>query len=188
MAIEDPIERDGRIRVFAYGSNLCRERIRARVASAVPTTVAMLSGHELRFHKRGRDGSAKADAHRTGHSRHRVHGVIYAIDAGDKPILDRYEGVGAGYESVQVDVATPAGAIERVWIYLADPRWIDGKLEPFTWYLEYVLIGARQHGLDPSYVAAIETITGVEDPDGQREARERAILQLAYGGLRARVS
>ena len=47
---------------FAYGSNLSSARMAARVPSARVVARAQLPGHALRFHKVGRDGSAKCDA------------------------------------------------------------------------------------------------------------------------------
>jgi hypothetical protein len=47
---------------FAYGSNMETARLRERMPSAKPLGVAKLSGHELRFHKRSKDGSGKCNA------------------------------------------------------------------------------------------------------------------------------
>src|SRR5438128_1900656 len=46
---------------FAYGSNMLTQRLKARVPSASPKTVAVLFDHGLRFHKRSQDGSGKCD-------------------------------------------------------------------------------------------------------------------------------
>jgi hypothetical protein len=47
---------------FAYGSNMSLRRLRTRVPSAVKLGNATLFGHQLKFHKRSQDGSAKCDA------------------------------------------------------------------------------------------------------------------------------
>ena len=78
------------IAVFAYGSNLCVERILARVRSTRVLTVARLEGHALRFHKRGRDGSAKADAWSSGDPRDVVWGVVYELATADKATLSPF--------------------------------------------------------------------------------------------------
>jgi gamma-glutamylcyclotransferase (GGCT)/AIG2-like uncharacterized protein YtfP len=172
------------IRVFAYGSNLCLQRIRERAPSARVVGVATLTGHQLRFHKRGRDGSGKADAYCTGNGLDAVHGVVYTVTPRDKLVLDRLEGVGAGYRSCELEISIGAGNIERVAIYQADSRWIDARLKPFTWYRDYVLVGARQHGLNAAYVAAIAAIEADEDPDVERAASARAVLARAGGAHR----
>lgn len=46
---------------FAYGSNLCLPRLRSRVPSVALVGTAVLSGYELRWHKRSTDTSGKCD-------------------------------------------------------------------------------------------------------------------------------
>lgn len=82
---------------FAYGSNMCTGRLRQRVPSADPVRVARLLNHSLRFHKRSRDGSAKADAFFTGEPENVVWGVVFDIDPADKLRLDEHEGLSHGY-------------------------------------------------------------------------------------------
>jgi len=48
--------------VFAYGSNMCTQRMRSRVPSAEAVTIGYVGQRQLVFHKRSSDGSAKADA------------------------------------------------------------------------------------------------------------------------------
>lgn len=57
-----PAPGNGNILYFAYGSNMSSARLRARVPSCRPIGIAFLPGHELRFHKRSKDGSGKCDA------------------------------------------------------------------------------------------------------------------------------
>lgn len=164
------------IAVFAYGSNLCVERIQARVSSARATFVARLEAHTLRFHKRGRDGSAKADAYRTGREADVVWGVVYEVSRDDKAVLDRIEGVGAGYLDDEVQVITADAARVAVRIYRAQADHLDPGLKPFTWYRDLVVRGAVQHGLPAQYREGIEQVPAITDPDAVREAREREVL------------
>ena len=46
---------------FAYGSNMPSARLRGRCPSARAIGIAELRGHELRWHKRSKDGSGKCD-------------------------------------------------------------------------------------------------------------------------------
>ena len=49
-------------------------------------------------------------------------------------------------------------------------------MTPYSWYLEHILVGARETELPWEYVRArITPINAVADPDPEREARERAI-------------
>ncbi|HKW19463.1 MAG TPA: gamma-glutamylcyclotransferase family protein, partial [Terriglobales bacterium] len=78
---------------FAYGSNMCTGRLRARVPSARPVFVTQLRCHTLKFQKRSqKDGSAKADAEHTGRESDVVWGVVFEIDAAQKQHLDEAEG------------------------------------------------------------------------------------------------
>jgi gamma-glutamylcyclotransferase (GGCT)/AIG2-like uncharacterized protein YtfP len=164
--------------LFAYGSNLCSARLRARVPSARPLGVARLRGHALRFHKRGwRDGSGKADAYATRSRGDRVWGVVFRIDPLEKPDLDRVEGLGKGYDQARRTVEGRDGRHWRAWLYRADRSAIDAAAVPFRWYRDLVLAGAREHGLPDHYVRGlIATVPARPDPDAARARRHRALL------------
>ena len=86
-----------------------------------------------------------------------VHGVIYDCDEKDMIELDILESV-------------PQGLYKRETFKVIgeDAKWYDADLYrvsnpqgPFTparGYVELMLAGARQHGLDPNYVKIIEAI------------------------------
>ncbi|MCB1758455.1 MAG: gamma-glutamylcyclotransferase [Gammaproteobacteria bacterium] len=158
---------------FAYGSNMSIRRLRLRVPSARPCSVATLQGHELRFHKRGGDGSAKCDIHPAEDSLKSAIGVLFDIDPRDKPDLDRAEGLGVGYREVEVRLADPTGGLVRAFSYQAIE--LDPCLKPFDWYKRHVLLGAQENGLPPEYVALIAAVEAIADSDRERHARELAI-------------
>jgi gamma-glutamylcyclotransferase (GGCT)/AIG2-like uncharacterized protein YtfP len=164
---------------FAYGSNMSITRLRGRVSSARPVTTATLTGHALRFHKIGRDGSAKCDAYPDGNPGHSVAGVVYAIDDAEKPALDRAEGVGNGYAEKEVTLVTQSGEIVHASTYQATKT--DPGLRPFHWYRYHVLRGARENHLPETYVRRIEAVESVADPDPQRHEREMAIYDTPAG-------
>ena len=99
---------------FAYGSNMSTPRIRRRIQSATMLSSAYLAGHSLRFHKKSIDGSAKCDIKHTQIHDDRVHGVVYEIPVREKTVLDRYEGLGNGYEDKQVSIVLPGGETRLV--------------------------------------------------------------------------
>lgn len=160
---------------FAYGSNLHPERLRERVPSSRALAVAELDGHLLRFHKRGRDGSGKCSILPSGRPRDRVFGVVYRMAAAELTDLDRAEGLGVGYLRVELTVRTD-GTPRPVFSYRAQDEHTDAALAPFTWYRELVLTGARHHGLPADYIAAIEAIAALPDPDTERHARHQRLL------------
>ena len=159
--------RNGSYLVFAYGSNMSSIRMRRRAPRARVVGVARLKAHELRFHKRGDDGSGKADALHTGNQQNEVWGVLYELSADDKAALDLAEGLGTGYREREVEVEVNRRT-ETAWMYYAAEAMIDRSRVPYTWYKRYVVAGAREHGLPEAYTRALEEVEAVEDEDRER--------------------
>jgi len=161
------------MKYFAYGSNMFLARLRARTPSAISLGHHVLSEHQLRFHKRGMDGSAKCDAFFTGQPQDGVHGVLFEIDDAEKPDLDRAEGLGYGYDAKVVEVRSPGQIHQRAYTYIASQ--IDEARLPFHWYKDHVLLGAQAAQLPAEYIEAIENIEAIEDPNEPRALAERVI-------------
>ena len=163
------------LKYLAYGSNLHPARLRERVPSARPVGVLGLEGWQLRFNKRGRDGSGKCNIVRSQSPTARVHAAVYEIDPEEKPALDRAEGLGCGYQEMRV----AADRHDEAFCYVAAADFIDERLLPYTWYRDYVSIGARFHELPDVYVRAIEVVEAVADPDAERrQLNERIMAKL----------
>lgn len=158
---------------FAYGSNMSSARIRHRVQSASAVSTAHLPEHRLRFHKRSLDGSAKCDIEHTGQPADRVFGVIYTIHQSEKVLLDDHEGLGNGYEEKHVSIHMPDGDVMIALTYYA--THIDTSLQPYHWYKEHVLRGAREHALPGEHIAMIEAIESIADPSPSNHAAELSI-------------
>jgi hypothetical protein len=108
-----------------------------------------------------------------------VIGVLFSFDPAARAALDKAEGVGSGYEHASVTVINEKGRRRKVLTYLAMPDYIDESLRPYGWYKEFVLAGAREHGLPPDYVAQhIESVEEIDDADNAREMRHRATLAI----------
>jgi len=163
------------MKYFAYGSNMCTNRLRDRVPSCRFHAVATLQGHTLKFHKCSTDGSGKCNALRTGSQLDYVIGVVFEVDSAEKPRLDLAEGLHHGYEDTCVSVASSQGPIEA-WMYVADQTAIDDRLAPYTWYKDFVLGGAREHGLPDAYIAGVEAVEAWQDRDQTREQENRRLL------------
>jgi gamma-glutamylcyclotransferase len=159
---------------FAYGSNMSTRRIRERTPSARPIGIGRLAGHRLAWHKAGRDGSAKCDITPSDRPDEAVWGVLYEIASNERHCLDQAEGLGRGYEHRTVTVLTDSRAV-AAGVYYATQ--IDRLLRPFDWYLGLVLAGAIEHGLPASYVAGIEAVATVVDPNADRREANLAILR-----------
>ena len=160
---------------FAYGSNMCTGRLRKRVPSCRKLFIAKLKGHDLRFHKRSKDGSGKADAYRTDNKTDEVWGVVFDIDDREKDNLDRAEGLNNGYLEREVEVLKNGNIPYRVWMYYAENSAIDLSLKPYCWYKRFVVEGARQHGLPEPHINNLERVECIQDPNSNRDAEKRSI-------------
>lgn len=160
---------------LAYGSNMCVSRLRGRVPSAAYVGVAALRGYSFRFHKRSNDGSGKADAFETGNLSDIVWGVIFDIEEKERVLLDRAEGLGAGYVEKTLTVVDKDGEEHQVFTYVAEAMSINETLRPYSWYKRLVVEGSRQHGLPDAYVNAIAAMPEATDQNRTRDQRNRSI-------------
>jgi AIG2-like family len=159
-----------KIKYFAYGSNMFTARLRFRVLTCEFVSIARLPEHQLRFHKKSKDGSSKCDAFYTGVGSDAVWGVVFNIHVSEKSRLDKAEGLGGGYNAHSVSVMSSLGKCLEATTYLADATAIVKDRPPYTWYKEFVERGAAEHYLPADYVvAAIRAVKSVPDPNPQRE-------------------
>lgn len=162
---------------LAYGSNMAVSRIEARLGRCACLGAVSLAAYRLAFHKRGRDASGKCDALFTGEAGDRLYGVLYRLTGAQARRLDEFEG--PGYERRTVAVH---GARERLaYAYVARPDAIEPGLAPYRWYRELVLAGARGSGLPAAYVAGIEAVATIPDPDPERAAAHFRLLDPGVG-------
>ena len=146
----------------AYGSNLHPVRLTARVPSAELIGTAFLPGWSLRFNKVSNvDGSAKCSIERGGEG---TWHAIYRITAAEKRLLDACEGLGNGYDDLPLDFAE----FGRCFSYTASPSHIRTGLDPFDWYKAMVLRGCEVNRFPADYVAAIQAVEAMPDPDRER--------------------
>jgi gamma-glutamylcyclotransferase len=162
-----------RITIFAYGSNMRSSRLKARTPSATPLGAGKLKGHALRWHKTGKDGSGKCDVVRTGRADDAVWGVVYTLDAAEKPELDKAEALGIGYTERRAAIHIGHETVEA-WFYVAIDT--SPNLTPYDWYKAFVVEGAREHALPADYVAALEAVAAKRDDDEARAALNARIL------------
>jgi gamma-glutamylcyclotransferase len=177
MKISAHTQEDGSesLSYFAYGSNMSVVRLQSRVPSAVPIGVFKLLGHQLIFHKIGRDFSAKCDAMLTEAKNDYVYGVLYTIARKEKIFLDQAEGLGNGYEEKNVNVVAENGDLQKAFMYFATT--IDPSLKPFSWYKYHVLQGATEARLPVEYTNQILSVPDIKDPEPLRTLKELQIYE-----------
>ena len=133
---------------FAYGSNLCADRLRERAPSARARGAAYMRGFELRLDKLGADGTAKANLHAA--PRARVWGALYALEREDWPRLDEFE---RGYARIEIEVILANGQCALAQTYRSDR--LTGAAAA-VWYKQLIVAGARAHGLPADWCAWLD--------------------------------
>ncbi|MBN1295565.1 gamma-glutamylcyclotransferase [bacterium] len=154
-------------RMFAYGSNLCLPRLCSRIGSVQYVCIGRLIGYRFRWHKAGDDGSGKGDAFYTGVSSDCTWGAVFECRSEAMAELDIIEGVGSGYDRVDVPVETKRGVLGAS-AYLAIPATIEPNALPYDWYQTLVLLGALSMDFPAKYVAELASTPCIADPDRSR--------------------
>ena len=126
---------------FAYGSNLCQERMSERCPGATDPRPAVLDDHDWLINERG---VATLDPF-IGST---VHGVLWTLTDRDLTNLDRAEGVPECYRRARLTVRTAHGPA-KPWVYI-DHRAQPGI--PRDGYLERIINGALHHDLPRQWI------------------------------------
>jgi len=106
------------------------------------------------------------------HEGSKVWGVLYAVSDDDMRRLDEGE---AGYRRVRLSVRPEGNTDADAWVYVASRPSNDTALRPYTWYKRFLVEGAQEHSLPAEYVAELEHIDAIEDPNHQRDQEKRAL-------------
>jgi len=140
-------------RYFGFGSNLNINSLLAKGVKPLASRRAILKDWRLRFnvqhffqHEGGVGNIERSEA-----SGDRVLGVLY--DCPDECLqpLDAMEANGYGYERITLEVEVE-GELISAFSYVGMPEFIDNECLPSQRYLNIVVNGARQAGLDSDYV------------------------------------
>ena len=148
-------------------------RLNHRGLSARVISIARLDRHKLCFHKKGKDGSGKCDITYGGNTNDAVYGVIFEMSVSQLARLDRFEGLGNGYEQKEVAIILPDEEKLKALAYFATD--INSSLKPYAWYKEHVLRGAQEHGLPLDYIAKIDQVEVMPDLNIKRHEEEMLI-------------
>ena len=141
---------------FAYGSNMASSQMADRCPGAVCLGVARLPGYRLAFDAwSNRRGGLVADVLPEPGSE--VWGVLWRVTDDHAAALDRYEGVARGqYRRENVRIESVEGEAVDAFAYVICTPGDDGPTTDA--YRDLLLEGAREHGLPPDWVRAIETV------------------------------
>jgi gamma-glutamylcyclotransferase (GGCT)/AIG2-like uncharacterized protein YtfP len=141
---------------FAYGSNLSSNFIRDYTPSAEFVMKAELPNYkvEFRHYSENLGGGISSIVEMPGNL---VKGVIYEVPESELEALDILESVPEGlYRRDTFMVMGEDGRWHRADLYRVSTP--TGPYAPSTSYVDYMIEGAREHGLDADYVEQLVAI------------------------------
>jgi len=140
-------------RYFGYGSNMDITSLRAKGVEPRSSERAVLRGYRLRFnvHHFFRHEGGVGNVEPSGERAHRVLGVVHECEDAHLSLLDAAEAYGHGYDREEVIVETSAGPISAI-AYVGIPSFLDERCLPTRRYLNIMIKGAVNAGLDASYI------------------------------------
>lgn len=147
---------------FGFGSNMSLLSLGAKGIEPLASTRAVLHGWRLRFNVQHffRHEGGVGNIEYTGHPDDRVLGVLHECTDDALALLDTAEAYGHGYDRIEIAVEPDHhGADSHTHIpaltYVGMPEFIDDSCRPSRRYLNIILQGGRQAGLDENYLRAL---------------------------------
>ena len=143
-------------RYFGYGSNMNIHSLRAKGVEPIRSYVAVLEGWSLRFNVQhffrheGGVGNIKPNPG------DKVFGVMHECHDQALEKLDEAEAYGFGYDRLNVKVRTMQGDYYDAISYIGMPSFIDNQCLPARRYLNILVDGAVQAGLDAAYIESLK--------------------------------
>ena len=140
-------------RYFGFGSNLNMTSLRAKGVEPLAARRAVLSGWRLRFNVQHffRNEGGVGNIEPSPLPDDRVLGVLYDCPDTALAPLDATEACGHGYDRILVDVDADGEQVPA-FTYIGTPAFINDDCLPSRRYLNLLIDGARQAGLDSGYV------------------------------------
>lgn len=142
---------------FAFGSNLSRPRLEARIPIEADLGPGRLEGWRFACNKLGADDSAKANLQPDPDAE--VWGVLYALTEAALERLDLFEG---GYRRISLEVRLIDGPTKPALTYVSDHCTDD--LLPYDWYKSHMVKGAEEHDLPAHHIAHLRALPSRRDP------------------------
>ena len=137
---------------FAYGTNMDRRRVELHRAIVVQEVRrGVLENYRLLFNKVSSIRPTTGCANVVPAPGRRVFGVLYRIPDADISRMDIFEGVSGGqYHRERVLVRDEENDLIEAEVYIADET--NDNLLPSIEYLDGVVKGARESGIDEKYI------------------------------------
>ena len=141
---------------FSYGSFLDSENLKKHAPHGKYVKRAVLLNYEVQFNFLSKTYDGGVTGVEPVHGK-RALGVLYDVPQYEMETLDIVEGVPSGiYYRQTVTVVDEDGKEHRAETYrTTDPK---GPFTPTKRYLSLMISGAKEHGLDPDYIKALENL------------------------------
>lgn len=154
------------ITYFGFGSNMCLTSLRAKGVVPVWSQRAVLRGWQLAFDVEHffRHEGGMGNIRPTGDPDDAVQGVVHRFEDAALAPLDKVEAYGIGYDRITVALEAPSGPVEAL-AYVGMPEFLNPACKPTRRYLNILARGAREAGLEPAYIAALEAREIQQMPD-----------------------
>jgi len=147
---------EGMVYHFGYGSNLSTEFLRQHCPGVTPVMKAYLPNYrvEFRYYSENRQGGISSIMEAPGEM---TYGVIYEMPTKEMDDLDVLESVPEGlYTRETFLVLGEDGEWHEGDLYrVANP---EGPFTPAKSYIDLMIEGAREHGLDSEYQEKLELL------------------------------
>lgn len=137
---------------FAYGSNLLQERLINRVGDVKIHSTYKLPGYRLVFNAVGHGGISFANIVK-GDANDYVEGVLYDISPRQFEMLDKYEAL------YTRNFFLIPGSNCIGCTYIAEPYWIEYGRPSSLDYVNTIMEGAKQFGLNKAYADAAKQLS-----------------------------
>lgn len=152
----------GTLLYFAYGSNMNLNQMAFRCPDAEVVDTVRLEGYRLAFRTNG-GGNGVATILPEADSF--VDGVLWRISERDEQHLDHYEGFPFLYGKEPVTVTDQDGVRREIMAYTMNSPYKEVPAMPSKAYLEGILNGCRQNGIETASILEAVWLTQRELPE-----------------------
>ena len=156
------------------------KRLKDRVSSASPLCIGYLNKHVLKINKlSSKDNSTKGNIQFSNNLNDIVFGVIFSINDSSQIVqLDSFEGLNYGYNKKVLSIETVDKGQLNCFAYVADESSISNNVLPFDWYLNFIILGSKEHKLPTFYINFLSKLEKTVDTDINRILEAKRIIEL----------
>jgi len=174
------------MKYFAYDDKMLTPIFQKILPDVRCMGAGQITGYNLLFHNRDQvDQSGKCNLVKVKDSSQVVCGVIYEVLPREKHLLDRAQRLGYGNQEITIKVmplsseSSAKGALETpfyAFTYVAHKDSIFEGLEPFSWYKDLVISGAKEHCLPDMYIHYLQAVEAAVDSNRERAEQSKQYM------------